>query len=100
MIQVNLDHFFATLSNPRRVKILRLLEADGPKSVSDIVKSLRLEQSATSHCLNKLLECHFVDVKQSGKERIYSLNSDTIKPLLKQVEKHVDKYCVENCVHC
>lgn len=99
MTQVSLDHFFATLSNPRRVKILQLLEDEGDKSVSEIINQLGVEQSAVSHCLNNLLECHFVDVKQTGKERIYSLNSDTMRPMLKQIEKHVDKYCANNCKH-
>lgn len=99
MTQVSLDHFFATLSNPRRVKILQLLDNEGPKNVSQIVQALQVEQSAVSHCLKSLQACHFVEVQQSGKERIYSVNTDTIKPLLKQIERHVNTYCVENCEH-
>jgi len=99
MKDISLDHFFATLSSPRRVKILQLLDKQGPTNVSEIAASLEIEQSAISHCLIKLLDCHFVDVQRDGKERIYSLNSETIKPLLRQIEGHVDKYCVESCSH-
>lgn len=99
MNYISLDHFFLTLSNPRRVRILQLLDKEGPKNVSEIVNILKVEQSAVSHCLKKLFDCHFVYVNQVGKERVYSLNKRTIKPLLRQIEKHVEKYCVENCEH-
>ncbi len=99
MKDISLDHFFATLSSPRRVQILQLLDKQGPTNVSGIATSLGIEQSAVSHCLIKLLDCHFVDVEQDGKERIYSLNSETIKPLLNQIENHVEQYCVESCNH-
>lgn len=99
MNYISLDHFFSTLSNPRRVRILQLLDKEGPKTVTEIVNSLDVEQSAVSHCLKKLLDCHFVDVNQVGKERVYSLNAETIKPLLRQIEKHVEVYCIENCEH-
>jgi DNA-binding transcriptional ArsR family regulator len=99
MSYILLDHFFSTLSNPRRVRILQLLDKEGPKNVSEIVSALQVEQSAVSHCLKKLLECHFVHVNQIGKERVYSLNKETMEPLLRQIEKHVEHYCVENCEH-
>ena len=99
MKDISLDHFFATLSSPRRVIVLQLLDKQGPTNVTGIAAHLNIEQSAISHCLTKLLDCHFVDVEQDGKERIYSLNSETIKPLLRQIEGHVDKYCVESCNH-
>lgn len=99
MSYISLDLFFATLSNPRRVHILQLLDKEGPRSVTQIADDLQIEQSATSHCLKKLLECHFVDVKQEGKERIYSLNTDTMEPLLRQIERHLDRYCAQGCDH-
>ena len=68
-------------------------------SVSAIAGELESEQSAVSHGLKQLLVCHFVNVKQEGKERIYTINEDTVKPLLGQIEHHVEKYCAENCKH-
>ena len=88
-----------TLGNERRMRILQLLADDGPKSVSMVASELQLEQSAVSHNLKHLLVCHFVTVRQDGKERVYAINEDTIKPLLKQIERHVSKYCVKNCDH-
>ena len=88
-----------TLGNKQRVRALQLLNMEGPQSVSAIAKALNAEQSAVSHSLRHLLQCHFVTVRQDGKERIYSINEDTVTPLFKQIRRHVEKYCVEGCDH-
>jgi len=88
--------FFETFSNKSRIKIIEAL-IEGPKSVSEICKSVKEEQSKVSHNLNKLMKCHFLDVERKGKNRIYSLNKDTIIPILELVEKHVGAYCKEVC---
>lgn len=100
MNYVSFDHFFTTLGNKQRVRILQLLVKEGPLSVNDITEALRAEQSAVSHNLKSLLVCHFVSVKQEGKERIYGINEDTVRPLFEGIEKHVKKYCVKDCDHC
>ncbi len=99
MKYASFDHFFTILGNKQRVKLLQLLSNEGPKSVSAITKALKSDQSAISHNLKRLLLCHFVTVQQVGKERIYSINEDTVKPLFDQIDKHVKKYCAENCKH-
>lgn len=68
-------------------------------SVMVIAEAIKVEQSAVSHSLKQLLLCHFVTVKQAGKERIYEINEDTVKPLFQQIERHVEKYCVKGCEH-
>lgn len=95
----SLDHFFMTLGNKQRVRILQLLVREGPMSVTAITDALKAEQSAASHSLKQLLLCHFVTVTQDGKERIYAINEDTVKPLFEQIERHVEKYCVKGCEH-
>jgi DNA-binding transcriptional ArsR family regulator len=95
----SLDHFFTTLGNKQRVRILQLLAGQGPMGVNAIADKLKLEQSAASHSLKQLLLCHFVTVRQDGKERIYGINEDTVKPLFEQIERHVQKYCAEGCEH-
>jgi DNA-binding transcriptional ArsR family regulator len=89
--------FFETISTKIRMEIMCLLR-EGPKSVSEICKVLEEEQSKISHNLRKMVECHILDVKQEGKQRIYSLNKDTIIPILDLVEKHVHKYCGQECM--
>jgi len=99
MKYVSFDHFFMTLGNKQRVRILQLLNENGPQSVSMIAAVLKLEQSAVSHSLKQLLLCHFVTVRPDGKERIYAINEDTVKPLFDQIDRHVRTYCVKGCEH-
>lgn len=87
------------LGNKQRMRILRMLAEEGPKSVSMIAASLEAEQSALSHGLRQLLRCHFVTVKRDGKTRIYAINEDTVAPLLKQIDRHIRTYCVKACEH-
>jgi len=88
--------FFETIAPEMRVKILLALK-NRPMSVSELVAFLGEEQSKISHNLRKLAQCHFIDVEQRGKLRIYSLNKETVLPLMKLVEKHVRKFCCEGC---
>ena len=88
--------FFETIGNKTRLKILEILQVR-PMSVTEICQTLSEEQSKISHNLKCLTECHFLDVKQKGKQRIYSLNKDTILPVMKLVDKHVQKYCCTEC---
>jgi len=64
----------------------------------EISSALQEEQSKVSHNLRALADCHFLDVEKKGKKRIYSLNKETIIPLMRLVEKHVKKYCKDFCV--
>lgn len=99
MKYISFDDFFSVLGNKQRVKILQYLSLEGSKSVSEISDKLKIEQSAVSHNMRRLLLCHFVEVKQQGKERIYMINEDTIHPLFNLITKHVESYCVKSCVH-
>ena len=89
--------FFETISNETRLAIVELLQKKS-MSVTGICEALGEEQSKISHNLKKLADCHFLDVRQEGKQRIYSLNKDTIVPLMDLVTKHVEKFCDKSCV--
>ena len=84
--------FFSTLSNPTRLAILELLR-EGSKNVTDISKALSQEQSMISHNLKPLIRCHFVSVKRRWKERVYSLNAETMEPLFQIISGHFENYC-------
>ena len=88
--------FFETIASKIRLRILELLQKE-PMSVNEICSELEEEQSKISHNLKKLADCHILDVKKEGKKRIYSLNKDTIVPLMNLANKHVEKYCLEIC---
>jgi DNA-binding transcriptional ArsR family regulator len=62
-------------------------------NVTELTKSTRLEQSQISHSLKRLYECKVVDVQRDGKQRIYSLNKETIVPILKIVDVHAKEMC-------
>lgn len=91
------DIFFETISNKTRMKIVEAL-MDKALNVGEICSKIKEEQSKVSHNLKILKDCHFVDARTRGKERVYSLNKDTIVPLMGLVERHVSKYCKCGCV--
>lgn len=84
--------FFSTLSNQTRLAIIEALMEE-PKHVNQIVNELGQEQSMISHNLRHLVKCHFVNVRRKGKQRVYSLNHETVTPLMKVVERHHVNYC-------
>jgi len=88
--------FFETIANKTRLNILEILQKK-PMSVTEICIELKEEQSKISHNLKCLISCHLLDVEKNGKQRIYSLNKDTMVPLMKLVEDHVTKYCCKEC---
>ncbi|MBU90073.1 transcriptional regulator [Candidatus Woesearchaeota archaeon] len=88
--------FFTPLSDPARLEIIKTLR-ESPKNVTQISKKLNFEQSRVSHNLRKLKELGFINVKPSGKERIYGLDKKTILPLLKLIDEHVDTYYKHYC---
>ncbi len=84
--------FFSTLSNPTRLAILESLR-EGPKNVMQISNHLGQEQSMISHNLKPLVQCRFVFVERKWKERLYSLNRETIEPMFKLFNFHAHKFC-------
>jgi len=88
--------FFSKLANPLKVEIITILR-EKPYSVKQLSKRLKIEQSKLSHALISLRCCSIVHVKQRGKERIYSLNKETVIPILKLIDKHEKKFC-KHCV--
>ncbi|MBT3642974.1 helix-turn-helix transcriptional regulator [archaeon] len=86
--------FFGTLVSESRLKIINLLRKKN-LSVGQISEELGLEQTATSHDLARLKQCGFVSVETVGKYRNYSLNKETIEPLMKLIDVHM----AANCIH-
>lgn len=88
--------FFSNLANPLRISIITSLRKK-EKNVGELSKELKVEQSKISHALKNLRNCKIVNVKQKGKERIYSLNKKTIVPILKLIDKHASTFCDCEC---
>ncbi len=85
--------FFGTLVSEPRLRIINLLRKN-KKIVSDIMKELNMDQTSVSHNLSRLKICGFVNSKTDGKFRYYSLNKETIKPLIDTIEEHMSQYCI------
>ena len=88
--------FFRNLANPLKIKIISSLR-EKEKSVSEVSRELKIEQSKLSHALTSLKCCNIVKVKQKGKQRIYFLNKDTIVPMLNLIDKHAKTFCKKVC---
>ncbi|MBI4440542.1 winged helix-turn-helix transcriptional regulator [Candidatus Woesearchaeota archaeon] len=88
--------FFGTLANQYRLDIIKALK-DSPKSVSQICRDTGCSQPTVSHNLRRLEHCGFVFVQPNGRQRLYSLNQETIKPLLDAMYRHTEKYCKKIC---
>jgi|SRR3989344_5651135 len=86
--------FFSNLANSLKIDIITALK-EKPKSVTELIKELKVEQSKLSHALSSLRCCSIVNVKQEGKKRIYQLNKKTIIPMLKLIDNHEVKFCDE-----
>ncbi len=84
--------FFSNLANPLKIGVILSLR-EKEKNVTEITKDLNVEQSKISHALQSLKNCNIVNMKQRGKERVYSLNKDTIVPMLELINKHAVVHC-------
>ncbi|MCK4225875.1 helix-turn-helix transcriptional regulator [candidate division WOR-3 bacterium] len=71
------------LGDKTRLRILRLLR-EGEKSVSKIVKSLKLTQPTISHHLKKLEEAGLVVKRQYKNWVFYRLNESSLREFIKE----------------
>ena len=83
------DTMFA-LSTPSRVQILGCL-MDGPRSVSELVEALGMEQSAVSHQLRILRDHGLVIAERLGRRSMYALTDEHVLELLKQAVRHTEQ---------
>jgi DNA-binding transcriptional ArsR family regulator len=92
MLDASYKLFFSTLSNNKRIKIINTLRKK-TMCVSDICKDLNFNQTTVSHNLKRLQQCGFVFMEKKGKQRIYTLNKKTIKPLMEMIDNHMHMFC-------
>lgn len=71
---------FNAIAEPQRRAILELL-AEGELSVNEIASSLDLNQPQASKHLRVLHEVELVNVRQEGRQRIYQLQSESLRPI-------------------
>ena len=71
---------FNAVAEPRRRQILDLL-VGGERPVNDLVYELGLAQPQVSKHLRVLREVGAVNVRESGRQRLYRLNGRALKPI-------------------
>ena len=82
------DTMFA-LSTPTRLQILVCLRA-APRTVSEIVEAVGMEQSAVSHQLRVLRDHSVVTMRRLGRQRQYALRDENIGELIDSALEHID----------
>ena len=71
---------FNAVAEPRRRQILDLL-AGGERAVGDLVRELGLGQPQVSKHLRVLREVGAVEARDEGRQRLYRLNGQALKPI-------------------
>ncbi len=71
---------FNAVAEPQRREILNLL-AQGERSVNEITESLHLRQPQASKHLRVLRQVGLVSVREAGQQRLYTLQSEGLKPI-------------------
>lgn len=77
------------LATPSRVRIIDALTR-GPQSVSDLVDTLGMEQSAVSHQLRHLRDLRFITADKQGRHVIYRLYDNHVPDLIDQGLAHAE----------
>ncbi len=99
---VSVQKCFAVLGNDLRAGILEALKS-GPMGVGELAEKLGEERSNVSHSLAVLKKCGFVDVRKSGRKRLYSLSSCIVSDMkvtgniFELMEYHIAHHCHGNC---
>jgi DNA-binding transcriptional ArsR family regulator len=71
---------FNAIAEPQRRRILALLR-DGERSVNEVARSLQLAQPIASKHLRVLREVGLVQVRGEGRQRLYRLHAEGLKPV-------------------
>jgi DNA-binding transcriptional ArsR family regulator len=75
------------IAHPTRIAIIELLTEKTKLSVTEIYKTLKLEQAVASNHLNILKEKGILSSKRNGQKIIYSVKSKTMNTVLTCVKK-------------
>lgn len=70
---------FQAIADPTRREILRLLALGGEQPVAQIAQRFAVTLPAVSQHLRVLRAARLVQVRQSGRERLYRLNADPLR---------------------
>lgn len=72
---------FHAIAETRRREIIDVLARDGDQLVGELVARLQISQPSVSKHLAVLREVGIVAVSRRGRERVYRLNAEELKPV-------------------
>jgi DNA-binding transcriptional ArsR family regulator len=75
---------FNAVAEPQRRRIIDLL-SQGERSVNDIAQALHMKQPQVSKHLRVLSEVGVVGARDAGRQRLYRLNSEALRPIYEWV---------------
>jgi DNA-binding transcriptional ArsR family regulator len=78
---------FNAVAEPQRRRIIDLL-AGGERSVNDIAAALKMRQPQVSKHLKVLREVGLVRVRDDGRQRVYTLNGEALRPIYEWVSPY------------
>lgn len=79
------------ISHPMRIAIIELLSQGKPLSVTEIYKSLDIEQATASHHLNILKSKNVLVSRREGKKIFYDLRSHTLTEIIECINRCNDE---------
>ena len=82
---------FNAVAEPRRRDILDLL-ADGERPVGELVSALGLAQPQVSKHLRVLREVGLVAVRDEGRQRLYRVSSQPLRPIYDWVKRYEEMW--------
>lgn len=80
---------FNAVAEPRRRELLDAL-VGGERAVNELVAELALSQPQVSKHLRVLREVGAVSVREDGRQRLYRLNSEALRPIHDWVKGYED----------
>ena len=83
--------FFKALANEDRLEIIKLLQKSGELWAQQVQNNFYLEQSTTSHHLNKLRLCGITKARKEGRNVYYSFDEDTFKTNISDFLEFINK---------
>jgi DNA-binding transcriptional ArsR family regulator len=78
---------FNAVAEPRRRQILDVL-VGGERPVNDLVTTLGLAQPQVSKHLRVLRQVGLVEVRDKGRQRMYRLNGQSLRPIHDWIKKY------------
>ncbi len=91
---------FKALGDPRRVALLvRLAEARGPRTVSEIARGSTVDLSVVSRHLAVLREAGVIECARRGKEVLCTVRTDTLARFLRDLANALEQCCPREAAH-